>query len=42
MLEIYFSASKMLGHLRRGPCGPYLARKIHGWLADVAQAVEMS
>src|SRR5260221_2358408 len=24
MLETYFSASKMLGHLRRGPGGPYL------------------
>jgi hypothetical protein len=24
MLETYFSASKMLGHLRSGPCGPYL------------------
>ena len=24
MLEIYFSASKMLGHLRSGPSGPYL------------------
>jgi hypothetical protein len=24
MLESYFSASKMLGHLRSGPCGPYL------------------
>ena len=24
MLEIYFSASKILGHLRRGPSGPYL------------------
>ena len=24
MLETYFSASKMLWHLRSGPCGPYL------------------
>jgi len=24
MLETYFSASKMLGHLRSGPSGPYL------------------
>jgi hypothetical protein len=24
MLEIYFSAAKMLGHLRSGPSGPYL------------------
>ncbi|WP_222035147.1 hypothetical protein [Rhizobium leguminosarum] len=24
MLETFFSASKMLGHLRSGPCGPYL------------------
>src|SRR4051812_12737466 len=24
MLETYFSAAKMLGHLRRGPSGPYL------------------
>jgi site-specific recombinase XerD len=24
MLEIYFSTSKMLGHLRSGPCRPYL------------------
>jgi hypothetical protein len=24
MLETYFSASKMLGHLRSGPRGPYL------------------
>ncbi len=24
MLETYFSASKILGHLRRGPSGPYL------------------
>lgn len=24
MLETYFSAPKMLGHLRSGPCGPYL------------------
>jgi site-specific recombinase XerD len=24
MLEIYFSAAKMLGHLRRGPSGPHL------------------
>jgi hypothetical protein len=24
MLETYFSASKTLGHLRSGPCGPYL------------------
>ena len=24
MLEIYFSASKLLGHLRSGPSGPYL------------------
>jgi site-specific recombinase XerD len=24
MLETYFSASKMLGHLRSGPCRPYL------------------
>ncbi|WP_376743753.1 hypothetical protein [Ensifer canadensis] len=24
MLETYFSASKMLGHLRSGPCWPYL------------------
>ena len=26
MLETYFSASKMLGHLRSGPSGPYLDR----------------
>ena len=24
MLETYFSATKMLGHLRSGPSGPYL------------------
>ena len=24
MLETYFSAAKMLGHLRSGPSGPYL------------------
>ena len=24
MLEIYFSAPRMLGHLRRGPSGPYM------------------
>jgi hypothetical protein len=24
MLETYFSATKMLGHLRNGPSGPYL------------------
>jgi hypothetical protein len=24
MLEIYFSAAKMVGHLRSGPSGPYL------------------
>ena len=24
MLEMYFSAAKMLGHLRSGPSGPYL------------------
>jgi len=24
MLETYFSASKMLGHLQSGPSGPYL------------------
>lgn len=24
MLETYFSAPKMLGHLRNGPSGPYL------------------
>lgn len=41
MLETYFSASKMLGHLRRGPCGPYLdgfaaALKRQGYGPDTA------
>ena len=41
MLETYFSASKMLGHLRSGPSGPYLdgfatALEQQGYSADTA------
>ena len=41
MLETYFSASKMLGHLRSGPSGPYLdgfaaALERQGYSADTA------
>src|SRR3974377_2230041 len=41
MLETYFSASKMLGHLRSGPSGPYLdgfaaALKRRGYSAGTA------
>src|SRR5215471_18200968 len=41
MLETYFSASKMLGHLRSGPNGPYLddfaaALERHGYSATTA------
>ena len=41
MLETYFSASKMLGHLRSGPGGPYLdgfaaALERQGYSADTA------
>lgn len=41
MLETYFSASKMLEHLRSGPCGPYLdgfatALKRQGYGAETA------
>jgi site-specific recombinase XerD len=41
MLESYFSASKMLGHLRSGPSGPYLdgfaaALERQGYSADTA------
>lgn len=41
MLEIYFQASKMLGHLRSGPSGPYLdsfaaALERQGYSADTA------
>lgn len=41
MLETYFSALKMLGHLRRGPSGPYLdgfaaALKRQGYSAGTA------
>jgi len=41
MLEAYFSASKMLGHLRSGPSGPYLdcfaaALERQGYSADTA------
>jgi site-specific recombinase XerD len=41
MLETYFSASKMLKHLRSGPSGPYLdgfaaALEQHGYSADTA------
>ena len=41
MLETYFSASKMLGHLRSGPSGPYLdgfaaALERQGYVQDIA------
>ena len=41
MSETYFSASKMLGHLRGGPSGPYLdgfaaALERQGYSADTA------
>ena len=41
MLETYFSASKLLGHLRSGPSGPYLdgfaaALERQGYSADTA------
>ena len=41
MLETYFSASKMLGHLRSGPRGPYLdgfaaALERQGYSVDTA------
>jgi site-specific recombinase XerD len=41
MLETYFSASKLLGHLRSGPSGPYLdgfaaALERQGYSADIA------
>ena len=41
MLETYFSASKMLGHLRSGPSGPYLdgfaaTLERQGYSADTA------
>src|SRR5690242_19356901 len=41
MLESYFSASKMLGHLRSGPSGPYLdgfaaTLEYQGYSADTA------
>ena len=41
MLETYFSASKMLGHLRSGPSGPYLdgfaaALERHGYGPETA------
>lgn len=41
MLEIYFSASKMLEHLRSGPCGPFLdgfagSLERQGYVSDTA------
>ncbi len=41
MLETYFTSPKMLGHLRRGPSGPYLdgfavALTRQGYSADIA------
>ena len=41
MLETYFPASKMLGHLRSGPSGPYLdgfaaALERQGYSVDTA------
>ena len=41
MLETYFSASKLLGHLRNGPSGPYLdgfavTLERQGYSADTA------
>jgi hypothetical protein len=41
MLETYFTASKMLGHMRSGPSGPYLdgfaaALERHAYSADTA------
>ncbi len=41
MLETYFSASKLLGHLQSGPSGPYVdgfaaALERQGYSADTA------